>query len=258
MFNYAKFDSATFDSAKQKPAKQKYNTQNVLLALVFSLGAVSSQGFAQETEQGAASELNPVIMEQFQPLFTGITAELGANKARYLTEPAAYYALVDRYLRPRWDTASTASALVGRNYFESLSTAEQSALTAAVDSTLVRYAFEGLEHYSGQRFDIADIVVSDGAAMGWVQVLMESPIIPDINLDVLIKQGDKDDWKAVDIRFKGITYVSIKKHSFREIIAESGLQALIGDLQGKNAAYFKVICAETKTVDLPPCNLKTE
>ena len=253
MFNYAKFDSA-----KQKPAKQKSNTQNVLLALVFSLGAVSSQGFAQETEQGAASELNPVIMEQFQPLFTGITAELGANKARYLTEPAAYYALVDRYLRPRWDTASTASALVGRNYFESLSTAEQSALTAAVDSTLVRYAFEGLEHYSGQRFDIADIVVSDGAAMGWVQVLMESPIIPDINLDVLIKQGDKDDWKAVDIRFKGITYVSIKKHSFREIIAESGLQALIGDLQGKNAAYFKVICAETKTVDLPPCNLKTE
>ena len=253
MFNYA-----TFDSAKQKPAKQKSNTQNVLLALVFSLGAVSSQGFAQETEQGAASELNPVIMEQFQPLFTGITAELGANKARYLTEPAAYYALVDRYLRPRWDTASTASALVGRNYFESLSTAEQSALTAAVDSTLVRYAFEGLEHYSGQRFDIADIVVSDGAAMGWVQVLMESPSIPDINLDVLIKQGDKDDWKAVDIRFKGITYVSIKKHSFREIIAESGLQALIGDLQGKNAAYFKVICAETKTVDLPPCNLRTE
>ena len=258
MFNYAKFDSATFDSAKQKPAKQKSNTQNVLLALVFSLGAVSSQGFAQETEQGAASELNPVIMEQFQPLFTGITAELGANKARYLTEPAAYYALVDRYLRPRWDTASTASALVGRNYFESLSTAEQSALTAAVDSTLVRYAFEGLEHYSGQRFDIADIAVSDGAAMGWVLVLMESPIIPDINLDVLIKQGDKDDWKAVDIRFKGITYVSIKKHSFREIIAESGLQALIGDLQGKNAAYFKVICAETKTVDLPPCNLRTE
>ena len=258
MFNYAKFDSATFDSAKQKPAKQKSNTQNVLLALVFSLGAVSSQGFAQETEQGAASELNPVIIEQFQPLFTAITAELGVNKARYLTEPAAYYALVDRYLRPRWDTASTASALVGRNYFESLSTAEQSALTAAVDSTLVRYAFEGLEHYSGQRFDIADIVVSDGAAMGWVQVLMESPIIPDINLDVLIKQGDKDDWKAVDIRFKGITYVSIKKHSFREIIAESGLQALIGDLQGKNAAYFKVICAETKTVDLPPCNLRTE
>ena len=258
MFNYAKFDSATFDSAKQKPAKQKSNTQNVLLALVFSLGAVSSQGFAQETEQGAASQLNPVIMEQFQPLFTAITAELGANKARYLAEPAAYYALVDRYLRPRWDTASTASALVGRNYFESLSTAEQSALTAAVDSTLVRYAFEGLEHYSGQRFDIADIVVSDGAAMGWVQVLMESPIIPDINLDVLIKQGDKDDWKAVDIRFKGITYVSIKKHSFRELIAESGLQALIGDLQGKNAAYFKVICAETKTVDLPPCNLKTE
>ncbi|MDO7635286.1 MAG: ABC transporter substrate-binding protein [Porticoccaceae bacterium] len=253
MFNYAKFDSA-----KQKPAKQKSNTQNVLLALVFSLGAVSSQGFAQETEQGAASQLNPVIMEQFQPLFTAITTELGANKARYLTEPAAYYALVDRYLRPRWDTASTASALVGRNYFESLSTAEQSALTAAVDSTLVRYAFEGLEHYSGQRFDIADIVVSDGAAMGWVQVLMESPIIPDINLDVLIKQGDKDDWKAVDIRFKGITYVSIKKHSFREIIAESGLQALIGDLQGKNAAYFKVICAETKTVDLPPCNLKTK
>tara|TARA_B110000503_G_scaffold143547_1_gene245709 strand:- start:1351 stop:2088 length:738 start_codon:yes stop_codon:yes gene_type:complete len=238
--------------------KQKCGTQKVVLVFLVALGATAFPGFTEETEQGSASALNPVIMGQFHPLFEAITAELGANKTGYLTDPAAYYALVDRYLRPRWDTASTASALVGRNYFESLSTTEQLALTAAVYSTLVRYAFEGLKHYSGQRFDIADIVVSDGAAMGWVKVLMESPIIPNINLDVLIKQGDKDDWKAVDIRFKGITYVSIKKNSFREIIAESGLQALIGDLQGKNAAYFKVICAETKTVDLPPCNLRTE
>ena len=124
--------------------KQKCGTQKVVLVFLVALGAAAFPGFTEETEQGSASALNPVIMGQFHPLFEAITAELCANKTGYLTDPAAYYALVDRYLRPRWDTASTASALVGRNYFESLSTAEQSALTAAVDSTLVRYAFEGL------------------------------------------------------------------------------------------------------------------
>jgi hypothetical protein len=89
--------------------------------------------------------------------------------------------------------------------------------------------------------------------MGWVQVLMESSLIPDLHLDVLIKQVGADDWKAVDVRFKGITYVAIKKHKFRKIIAEKGIQALIGELQTKNLEYFADICSNANIVGRPPC-----
>ena len=77
--------------------------------------------------------------------------------------------------------------------------------------------------------------------MGWIQVLMESSLIPDIVLDVLIKQTEpeKGTWQAVDIRFKGITYVSVKKHSFRETIEEQGIDTLINDLKRKNREYFR-------------------
>ena len=51
---------------------------------------------------------------------------------------------------------------------------------------------------------------------------MESPIIPDLHLDLLIKRTPQGQWSGVDVRFKGITYVSIKKHEFRQIIEQQG------------------------------------
>ena len=84
--------------------------------------------------------------------------------------------------------------------------------------------------------------------------------IPDIILDVLIKQTDpeKGIWQAVDIRFKGITYVSVKKHSFRETIEEQGIDRLITDLNRKNREYFADICSKTQSSGRAPCALRAE
>jgi ABC-type transporter MlaC component len=72
---------------------------------------------------------------------------------------------------------------------------------------------------------------------------MESPLLPDINLDVLIKRTSVDIWRAVDVRFKGITYVAIKKHKYRDILEVQGVDALIDNLAKKNAKYFTDVCA---------------
>jgi ABC-type transporter MlaC component len=116
-------------------------------------------------------------------------------------------------------------------------------LVDSVDQTLIRYAFEGLESYGGQVFKVDDVVVNEEKGMGWVQVLMESPILPDINLDLVIKRNPKNEWHAVDVRVKGITYVKIKKYKYREIIEEQGFDALIDNLTTKNTNYFDDICA---------------
>jgi ABC-type transporter MlaC component len=155
-----------------------------------------------------------------------------------------------------WDSASTSRALVGKQHYTGFNDAQRLILVESVDQTLIRYAFEGLESYGGQVFKVDDVVVNEEKGMGWVQVLMESPILPDINLDLVIKRNLNSQWHAVDVRVKGITYVKIKKYKYREIIEEQGFDALIDNLTTKNTNYFDVICAplvDSKQKGRAPC-----
>ena len=225
---------------------------------------LAQPGFAGEPAPGspaisAAVQAKQVLLpeekvhQRFDPLFSLVTRELAENQQRYLSDPSAYHEFVSRVLKPLWDTRSTSSALIGRQHFEQLARDDQTALVNAVDNTLRRYAFEGLERYSGQLFRVVDVVVNQRASMGWVQVLMESSLIPDLHIDVLIKRLNDGGWKAVDVRFKGITYVAVKKHSFRETMAEKGIKGLIGELQQKNSEYFAELCSEAEVAGRPPC-----
>ena len=208
---------------------------------------------AQRTEKALRDQIR--INNQFQPLFKIVTDELANNQALHLANPAVYAKFINTNVKPMWDVASTTSALIGKERFHALAFPQQRALVRAVDKTLVRYAFEGLEHYSGQRFEVVDTVISKQGNLGWVQVEMQSPIIPDLNLDLLIKRTDSGSWKAVDLRFKGITYVAVKKHQYREIIEEQGIQALIDTLIKKNDEFFSRICAQVAPEQKvkPPC-----
>ena len=178
------------------------------------------------------------IRAQFSSLFKLVTQELGSNQATYLRDAQAYEAFIDTRVKSSWDVASTARALVGKSVFDTLAPDIRQSLVGAVDRTLVRYAFEGLDKYSGQTFDVVDLVVNQEAGMGWVQLLVQSPLIPDVNLDLLIKRNVSNEWKAVDIRFQGITYVMIKKREYRAIIEKQGIAALIEQLVQANQAFF--------------------
>ena len=211
-------------------------------------GLMSSGGVHAESQEQA-------IYAQFANLFSHITERLSADQPRYQRDPSAYAEFIDVRVRSSWDVTSTTSALIGKAQFASLKPDDRQALVSAVDRSLVRYAFVGLDYYSGQTFKVVDLVVNEGAGLGWVQVLMESPVIPDINLDLLIKRTLSGVWKAVDIRFKGITYVSIKKHEYREIIKKRGVQGLIALLEKDNSTYFDKLCAKSlaKLEGVPPC-----
>lgn len=234
----------------------KLHTKTALIMLLAWL--VGQAGYSAEPASsipGSSAELHQeaIVHQRFDPLFSLVTRELAENQQRYLSDPSAYHEFVSRVLKPLWDTRSTSSALIGRQHFEQLTKEDQTALVNAVDNTLRRYAFEGLEHYSGQLFRVVDVVVNQRASMGWVQVLMESSLIPDLHIDVLIKRLNDGGWKAVDVRFKGITYVTVKKHSFRETMAEKGIKGLIGELQQKNSEYFAELCSEAEVAGRPPC-----
>ena len=199
---------------------------------------------ASPSEEQRLQTEEQLVQSRFVPLFAAITEQLSTRQADYLLDPAAYNLFLDSNVKSLWDTSSTTSALIGKTRFVGLTSSDRQALVAAVDNTLLRYAFEGLEHYGGQVFEVVDVAVNKSATMGWVQVLMDSPIIPDLHLDLLIKRTSEGVWNAVDIRFKGITYVAVKKHEFRKVIEQQGVAALIDSLKRKNTEYFRDICAK--------------
>ena len=164
-----------------------------------------------------------------------------ANFERYTAEPQSFQVFLDQNVRPYWDPSSTAKALVGSANFKSLNAKAQIRLTNAVERTLVRYAFEGIAFYNGQKFELVDVAISDSGKMGWVQVVMRSQILPDLNLDILVKRIKTGIWKAVDVRFKGITYVAVKKHGFQKIMQKQGADALITSLVVKNNDFFDAL-----------------
>jgi ABC-type transporter MlaC component len=207
----------------------------------------SSLVFAEEKSSTSAENDKEAVASQFAPLFTAITQELSENQAKYLMNPVAYADFINTKVKPNWDTASTTSALVGRAQFLALQPQDQGRLVAAVDLTLMRYAFEGLEHYSAQIFDVVNVVINKQGTLGWVQVRMQSPILLDLNLDLLIKRSATDGWNAVDVRFKGITYVAIKKHEYRRIIKQGGVEGLIETLNQKNTDFFAGVCAKASS-----------
>ena len=165
----------------------------------------------------------------------------------YINNPVAYHEFLSSTVIELWDSSSTTRALIGKAHYSNLTKEQRLTLVENVDQTLIRYAFEGLESYGDQEFKVDDVVVNEEQGMGWVQVLMESPVLPDINLDILIKRISTDTWRAVDIRVKGITYVAIKKRKYREILEEQGFGALIDNLKNKNIEYFDAICAASGT-----------
>ena len=212
-------------------------TTSLALMLAISVSANELGDELSDTKVARQS-----VTDEFEQLFVSVTDQLSNRQEKYINDPIAYHAFLMSTVVELWDSSSTTRALLGRKHYESLTKEQRSALISAVDDTLIRYAFEGLESYSGQVFKVDDVVINEEKGMGWVQVLMVSPVIPDINLDLLIKRTPQGDWKAVDVRVKGITYVAIKKHKYREIFEEKGFDSLLVNLSAKNNEYFMMSC----------------
>ena len=173
------------------------------------------------------------LRAQFEPIIATVSKKLVSEYKSFKQNPKIYQDFLDQHIRPYWDSSSTARALIGGKSFNYLGEKNQSKFVAAVEKTLIRYAFEGIGFYSGQQFKLVNVVISDSGKMGWVQVLMKSQILPDLNLDILVKRNKDGVWRAVDVRFKGITYVAVKKYHFKKILEKQGAGALIASLNEK-------------------------
>ena len=216
---------------------------------VFIPSSVAKCGEIADSDDMLADELEKDFGERLEVA----GRDLSKNFSEYLNDPFAFNHFIDTHLASFWDAKSTTQALLGKKMFKSLKINEQKALIFEVERTWRRYAYEGLQHYSGQTLTIQDVVVNRAGDRGWIQILLRSKLLPKIFFDLLVKRNADGYWRGVDVRFKGITYVSIKKHGFREIAETETISALQSNLSEKNNTFFSQVCSAIISEGRPPC-----
>ncbi len=201
--------------------------------------------------------LETQIIDNFSSLLAEkVTNDLLANYKIYLKYPNEYWNFLTETLLVNWDFDVTTKALLGNEISSSLSDLQFKELSTTLKVTLMRYAFESLFFYGKQKLDVIDIKINGQQNFAWLKINMESPRFTDIHLDLLIIRTDDGKWKGADFRFKGVTYVNLKKNSYRQDFKELGFRGLLTHLKGTNKVFFEDLCkSEANYVDpqKPPC-----
>ncbi len=224
------------------------------LSLLFFI-TVSNNLIARDVPNFNILELE--IVNTYEPLLVEkFSGNLLYNYESYIEFPNKFWDFLDKTFLDIWDFDATTKALIGNEIFNSLSSLEFKALSRTLEVTLIRYAFESLSLYGEQKLNVIDIKLNEQQTFAWLKINMESPSFPDIHLDLLLKRTDDDQWKGVDFRFKGITYVNMKKNSYRQDFEDLKFQGLLSRLDNKNKVFFRDLCeSDANYIDprKPPC-----
>ena len=216
---------------------------------------ISTGSIAQLDSTHSSMEIE--IIDNYGPLLAGkVTSNLLANHKNYLQSPNEFWNFLEDTFLDTWDFDTTTKALLGNEIFNSLSNLQFKELSRVLEVTLIRYAFESLSFYGGQKLDVIDIKLNEQQTFAWLKINMDSPGLPDIHLDLLLKRTNHDEWKGADFRFKGITYINLKKNSYRQDFEDLRFKGLLEKLDNKNKLFFKELCqSEANYIDprKPPC-----
>lgn len=226
-----------------------------LLFVIYLFIFISTDLTAEDDSNFDGLEADIVDIYSFL-LSEKVTNDLLINHKNYLIYPNEYWNFLNKTFLVNWDFATTTRALIGNDIFNSLSDLQFKELSRALELTLIRYAFESLSFYGDQRLNVVDIALNEQQTLAWLKINMESPSFPDIHLDLLLKRTDDVKWKGIDFRFKGITYVNLKKNSYRKDFEDLKLLGLLRKLDDKNKVFFRDLCQRDVNYinpKKPPC-----
>ena len=208
-------------------------------------------------DDSTLTNLEKEIIKNYNSLLAEkVTGDLLANYKNYKETPNTYWSFINDTFLINWDFDATTRALIGNEIFSSLSGSEFTELSKTIKVTLIRYAFESLSFYREQKLTVIDVKINQQQTFAWLKINMNSIKFPDIHLDLLLKRTDKIYWKGTDFRFKGITYVNLKKHGYRQDFKHLKFKGFLRKLEEKNKVFFQSLCQHKVNYtdpDKPPC-----
>lgn len=209
--------------------------------LLFLCFCMSFELMAKEYEKTGKLKID--MINDYNKFFTEkVSMNLNEHHQQYREYPNIYWDFLSKNLLINWDFKVTTQVLMGAEIYYSLSEVQLEELSQTVAVTLIRYAYESLHFFNGQKITAVDIKFNDTESLAWLQINIDSQRLPKVNLDILLKRTRQNNWKFVDFKFKGVSYTDIKKRSYRQDFKELGYDRFLKTLKHKNESFFSIVC----------------
>jgi phospholipid transport system substrate-binding protein len=144
---------------------------------------------------------------------------------------------VDESLLPTWSSTKTLKGLFGKAIWLRLSNDEQQQLVKAFNDTLQRYVQESFEEYDGQQFLFERIKLNKHQNKGYLTIKLIPNLLPSFNIDLKIALIDNQ-WLIYDAMVQGVSYISLKKDSFRELYKNKSIDGVLAFIKEKNMNFI--------------------
>jgi hypothetical protein len=154
----------------------------------------------------------------------------------------AFITFIANRLAKHWDPRDMAIELLGSDVFDELSRIEQQQISARLETTFHRYAFEVVEEYRQSPMVLMAKLIPAGDAGLWrVKIRGKPRILPALTGDLYVKVTVSG-WAIVDAGYAGFTYVSLKDGGYQRKFERYGVVGLLAWLDEKNADFFADYC----------------
>ena len=169
-----------------------------------------------------------------------VISELTAKREELKKDHARLYAMVDEIVFPHFDFIRMSKSVLGRRYWTKASDAQKKEFIDQFQTLLVRTYATALFQYTGQEIKYKTLRMKPDQSV----VLIRSEIAQDsgaaIPLNYRLAKSKASDWKVYDVAISGASLVKTYQTSYRRIIRDKGMQALIEMLVEKNSQTKKL------------------
>src|SRR3954447_21322266 len=140
--------------------------------------------------------------------------------------------VIDAKVLPHFDFNSMTQLAMGQNW-KSATPEQKKRLTEEFRTLLVRTYASALAAYSEQKFDFRPLRAKPTDTDVTVQVRVIQPGAQPVPLDYSMEKTPTG-WKVYDVMVGGVSLVANYRTEFSTVVRNSGIDALIKDLQTKN------------------------
>ncbi len=209
-----------------------------LFAVVFSSAVLAQTGSNIAQTGSKPVPLEPASVEaDFREQVITINRILQQKQSEFSQSPVRLVAFVDEHLLSLWGAPKTLRGLLGKSIWKKLTEDNKDKLVQAFNNTLQRYVQEGFNEYDGQKIEFVRVRLNKKRTRGLLTLKVIPNLLPDFNIDLKIARHTHR-WLLYDVMVQGVSYISMKKDSFRKLHAHTGIDGVINKYHRKNKGFL--------------------
>ncbi|ALP41093.1 phospholipid-binding protein MlaC [Aeromonas schubertii] len=162
-------------------------------------------------------------------------ARLKSDQPQIKSNPDHLRVIIREELLPYIDNRFAAYKVLG-NQIKQTTPEQRDAFVSAFTEYMISSYADALAHYDKQTVQVEPAKPLDGKEITAVNLSVKEAGKPDINLEFKLRKNNKtEQWKAFDMVAEGISLLSAKQSELGGLIRQSGIDAVIKQLNEHNA-----------------------